>query len=132
MHAYSYNLLFIWVQIGLNSLTSLLKSRLQSRLLSFRQSLLFYPIIFSSCALVLFLITSRIDELAFEKLTVDIPFLKSLVFAGSPNAARIFSRLSQLVGLPSLVLHFQSLLLPFNWQQRNIPPILSRDSKMIR
>ena len=72
----------------MNSLTSLLKSRLQSRLLSFRQSLLFYPIIFSSCALVLFLITSRIDELTYEKLTVDIPFLKSLVFAGSPNAAR--------------------------------------------
>ncbi len=38
--------------------------------------------------MVLFLITSRIDELAYEKLTVDIPFLKSLVFAGSPNAAR--------------------------------------------
>lgn len=37
---------------------------------------------------MLFLITSRIDELAFEKLTVDIPFLESLVFAGSPNAAR--------------------------------------------
>ncbi|HEY3525935.1 MAG TPA: DUF2254 family protein, partial [Nitrososphaeraceae archaeon] len=72
----------------MNSLSSLLKSRLQSRLLSFRQSLLFYPIIFSSCTLVLFLITSRIDELAYEKLTVDIPFLKSLVFAGSPNAAR--------------------------------------------
>lgn len=38
--------------------------------------------------MVLFLITSRIDELAYEKLTIDIPFLKSLVFAGSPNAAR--------------------------------------------
>lgn len=61
---------------------------IQNRLLSFKRSFLFYPITFSLGSLVLFLITSRIDELAYESLTLHIPYLESLVFAGSPNAAR--------------------------------------------
>lgn len=63
---------------------------IQSRLISFKRSFLFYPITFSLGSVVLFLITSRIDELAYESesLTLRFPYLESLVFAGSPNAAR--------------------------------------------
>ncbi len=72
----------------MNGFASAIRPIIQSRLLSFKQSFLFYPVTFSIGSLILFLITSRIDELVYGSFTLDIPYLESLVFAGSPNAAR--------------------------------------------
>ncbi|MDQ6667336.1 MAG: DUF2254 domain-containing protein [Thermoproteota archaeon] len=70
--------------------TNVLTSRafVYSSLHSFKQSILFYPIIFATGSVILFLLTSRIDEILKEKVRVDIPYIHSLLFAGSPNAAR--------------------------------------------
>lgn len=38
--------------------------------------------------MTLFLITSRLDELYYQKITFDIPYLGSMIFAGSSDAAR--------------------------------------------
>lgn len=63
--------------------------KIKINLIHFRQSLLFYPSLFTFTAIVLFLITSTIDEKIFsDKTSLDIPFLQNLIFSGSPNAAR--------------------------------------------
>jgi uncharacterized membrane protein len=66
-----------------------IKNVIHSKALAFRQSILFYPVIFSVAFIILFLITSRIDNDLFQrKIRVNIPYLQSLLFSGSPNAAR--------------------------------------------
>ncbi len=67
----------------------LTSSKTKSKLLVFRQSILFYPAIFTIIALILFMITSHIDRTVFsDTLSIDIPYLESLIFTGSANAAR--------------------------------------------
>lgn len=72
----------------MNGFASFVKSKIQTWLFSFKHSLLFYPVIFSIGSLILFLITSRIDELLYESIVLDTPYLQTIIFAGSPNAAR--------------------------------------------
>lgn len=67
---------------------TLVKSKIKTWIISFKQSLLFYPVIFSIGSLILFLITARIDELLYGSIVLNVPYLDSLIFAGSPNAAR--------------------------------------------
>ncbi|MDQ4073577.1 MAG: DUF2254 domain-containing protein, partial [Thermoproteota archaeon] len=67
----------------------LLFSKINSKIIGFRQSILFYPVIFTLVALMVFIVTSSIDEsITAGKLSVDIPYVESLVFTGSANAAR--------------------------------------------
>lgn len=67
----------------------LTSSKIKSKLLVFRQSILFYPAIFTIIALILFMITSHIDRTVFsDTLSIDIPYLESLIFTGSADAAR--------------------------------------------
>ncbi len=69
-----------------------LKSEVTSFFYRFRESFLYYPVIFTLGALALFLLTSRLDE-SFERSfypdssAISWPF-EPLLFAGSPNAAR--------------------------------------------
>ena len=72
----------------MNGFASLVKSKIKTWIFSFKQSLLFYPVIFSIGSLILFLITARIDELLYGNIVFNVPYLDSLIFAGSPNAAR--------------------------------------------
>jgi Predicted membrane protein (DUF2254) len=69
-----------------------LKSQVISYFYSFRDSFLYYPVIFSIGALVLFLLTSRLDESFGRSFYADsnavTSYLEPLIFAGSPNAAR--------------------------------------------
>lgn len=63
--------------------------KIRTKFIQFRQSLLFYPSLFTLAAIILFQITSTIDEKVFsDKSTIDIPFFQNLLFSGSPNAAR--------------------------------------------
>jgi uncharacterized membrane protein len=67
----------------------LTSSKIKSKLLVFRQSILFYPLVFTLIALILFTITSYIDGTVFsDSLSIDIPVLESLIFTGSADAAR--------------------------------------------
>ncbi len=67
----------------------LTSSKIKSKLLVFRQSILFYPLVFTLIALILFIITSYIDGVIFsDSLSIDTPVLDSLIFTGSADAAR--------------------------------------------
>lgn len=63
-------------------------SKLKTKWIMFTQSILYLPVVFAIGAVVLFLLTSRLDELYYQKITLSIPYLDSLVFAGSSDAAR--------------------------------------------
>ena len=63
-------------------------SKLKTKWRLFKQSILYLPIVFAFGAVILFLLTSRLDELYYQKITLDIPYLGSLIFAGSSDAAR--------------------------------------------
>ena len=67
---------------------SMILNKLKTRLRLFTQSILYLPVIFVVGAVLLFLLTSRLDELYYQKITLDIPYLASLIFAGSSDAAR--------------------------------------------
>ena len=54
----------------------------------FIKSILFYPIIFAVAALVLFLITSSVDNSFPTGYSLDIGYIDPLIFTGSPDAAR--------------------------------------------
>ena len=70
----------------------ILKSQIISYFYSFRDSFLYYPIIFAIGGLALFLLTSRLDEFFERSFYSDsnavTSYLEPLIFAGSPNAAR--------------------------------------------
>lgn len=63
-------------------------SKLKTKWITFTQSILYLPVVFAIGAAILFLLTSRLDELYYQKITLNIPFLESLIFAGSSDAAR--------------------------------------------
>jgi uncharacterized membrane protein len=63
-------------------------SKLKTKWIMFTQSILYLPVLFAIGAAILFLLTSRLDELYYQKITLNIPYLESLVFAGSSDAAR--------------------------------------------
>lgn len=69
-----------------------LKSQVISYFYSFRDSFLYYPVIFTIGGLALFLLTSRLDEFFERSFYADsdavTSSLEPLIFAGSPNAAR--------------------------------------------
>lgn len=67
---------------------SMIINKLKTRWRLFTQSILYLPVIFVVGAVLLFLVTSRLDELYYQKITLDIPYLTSLIFAGSSDAAR--------------------------------------------
>ncbi|WP_458745993.1 DUF2254 family protein [Candidatus Nitrosocosmicus sp. T] len=54
----------------------------------FTKSILFYPVLFAVAALILFLITSLVDNSFPTGYSVDIEYVDPLVFTGSPGAAR--------------------------------------------
>ena len=70
----------------------LLKSQAISYFYSFKESFLYYPVIFTIGGLALFLLTSRLDEFFERSFYADsnavTSSLEPLIFAGSPNAAR--------------------------------------------
>jgi len=66
----------------------LLKKKLISKWSRFKDSILYYPIIFSIIVFVGFLVTSRIDQSFGRGFTIDLPYFSSLIFAGSADAAR--------------------------------------------
>lgn len=70
----------------------ILKSQIISYFYSFRDSFLYYPVIFTVGGLALFLLTSRLDESFERSFYADsnavTSYLEPLIFAGSPNAAR--------------------------------------------
>jgi len=74
----------------------LLKGVLLSKLMLFKQSLLYYPILFSMGSLFLFLITSWLDETLHAQTNLDFQYLDSLIFTGSADASR--SILSAIAG----------------------------------
>ena len=74
----------------------LLKGVLLSKLMLFKQSLLYYPIVFSVGSLFLFLITSVLDEILHGQSNLNFPYLDSLIFTGSADASR--SILSAIAG----------------------------------
>lgn len=61
---------------------------IRSRWNRFIKSILFYPIVFAVCALVLFLITSSVDHSFPVGYSIDIGYIDPLIFTGSPDAAR--------------------------------------------
>ena len=69
-----------------------LKSQVISYFYWFKDSFLYYPVIFTIGALALFLLTSRLDEFFERSFYADssavTSYLEPLIFAGSPNAAR--------------------------------------------
>lgn len=71
---------------------SLIRSEIVSRFYSFRESFLYYPVIFATIGLVLFLLTSRIDEIYgnsyYDDNNLIVSYLEPVFFAGSPHAAR--------------------------------------------
>jgi Predicted membrane protein (DUF2254) len=66
---------------------SLLKKKIISKWSIFKDSILYYPIIFSTIVFIGFLITSKIDE-GFKTFDINLPYFSSLIFSGSANAAR--------------------------------------------
>jgi len=67
---------------------SMVFNKLKTRWRLFTQSILYLPVIFAVGAILLFLLTSRLDKLYYQEIALDIPYLTSLVFAGSSDAAR--------------------------------------------
>jgi hypothetical protein len=69
-----------------------LKSHIILHFYSFRDSFLYYPIIFTLGGLALFILTSRLDEFFERSFFADSNavtwYLEPFIFAGSPNAAR--------------------------------------------
>ncbi|MBA3749411.1 MAG: DUF2254 domain-containing protein [Nitrosopumilus sp.] len=74
----------------------LFKGVLLSKLRLFKQSLLFYPIVFAICTIILFLITSWIDGILYEQIKINFPYIDSLIFTGGADASR--SILSAIAG----------------------------------
>lgn len=74
------------------NLIHILRAHVISYFYSFKDSFLYYPVIFTIGALVLFLLTSRLDESFERSFYADnnavSSYLEPLIFAGSPNAAR--------------------------------------------
>ena len=66
----------------------LFKKKVISKWSIFKQSILYYPILFSIIAFVGFLVTSRIDESFGTDFSIDMHYFSSLLFAGSADAAR--------------------------------------------
>jgi uncharacterized membrane protein len=66
----------------------LFKKKVISKWSVFKDSILYYPIIFSIIVFVGFLITSKIDEGFDNDFDIDLPYFSSLIFSGSANAAR--------------------------------------------
>lgn len=79
-----------------NGSVFLLKGVLLSKLMLFKQSLLYYPILFSMGSLFLFLITSWLDETLHAQSNLDFQYLVSLIYTGSADASR--SILSAIAG----------------------------------
>jgi len=67
---------------------SMVFNKLKTRWRLFTQSILYLPVVFAVGAILLFLLTSRLDKLYYQEIALDIPYLTSLVFAGSSDAAR--------------------------------------------
>jgi uncharacterized membrane protein len=65
-----------------------LKKKFISKWSIFKDSILYYPILFSIIVFVGFLVTSRMDQSFGREFTVDSPYFSSLIFAGSADAAR--------------------------------------------
>lgn len=63
-------------------------NQLRAVLISFKQSILFYPIIFTLGVIILFTATSRIDELYYQQVEFDNPYIGSLIFSGDADASR--------------------------------------------
>lgn len=74
----------------------ILKKRVFSKWSLFKQSILYYPILFSIIAFVGFLLTSRIDESFGTDFRINLHYLSSIFFEGSADAAR--SILSTIAG----------------------------------
>jgi len=70
----------------------ILRSHVISYFYSFKDSFLYYPVIFTIGGIALFLLTSRLDEFFERSFYSDTnavtSYLEPLIFAGSPNAAR--------------------------------------------
>lgn len=66
----------------------LIKKRVLSKWGMFKRSVLFYPAIFSVFILGIFLITSNIDASFDRGYSIHLPYLSSLLFSGSADAAR--------------------------------------------
>lgn len=49
---------------------------------------MFYPVIFTIGSIVLFIISSRIDELFYKNIEFDNPYIGSLIFSGDADASR--------------------------------------------
>lgn len=65
----------------------LLKGILFSRLLVFKQSILFYPVVFAMGSMILFLITSWIDGILYDQVNINFPYIDSLIFTGDADAS---------------------------------------------
>lgn len=71
---------------------SIFRSAAVSYFYSFKESFLYYPVIFAIAGFALFLLTSRLDEIYgsnfYTNGDVITSYLEPVLFAGSPNAAR--------------------------------------------
>ena len=74
------------------NMLSFLRSQVISYFYLFRESFLYYPVIFTLGGLALFILTSRLDESLERSFYADNNavtwYLEPFIFAGSPNAAR--------------------------------------------
>ncbi len=71
----------------LDGLIFLFRGLLFSKLIAFKQSLLFYPIVFAIGSIILFLVTSWIDGMLYEKIDINFPYIDSLIFTGDADAS---------------------------------------------
>lgn len=68
---------------------SLSSSNIIPKLITFKRSLLFYPVIFTLMAVLLFIFTSAFDHIKFTNdLSFDAIYVDPLIFTGSSNAAQ--------------------------------------------
>lgn len=65
----------------------LLRGLLFSKLITFKQSLLFYPIVFAIGSIISFLATSWIDGILYEQININFPYIDSLIFTGDAEAS---------------------------------------------
>ena len=70
-----------------NGLIFLFRGLLFSKLIAFKQSLLFYPIVFAIGSIILFLVTSWIDGMLYENIDINFPYIDSLIFTGDADAS---------------------------------------------
>lgn len=67
-------------------------SVIRSTFVSFKESFLYYPVLFAVGGVALFLMTSRLDEIYgssfYDDNNVIVSYLEPIFFAGSPHAAR--------------------------------------------